>query len=186
MKRADFDRLRKFMKLTQSENDAEALSAIRMANRVIERAEVTWDRFFDRAVRVEVEDASAYGERARGEEVGRRRGPITDVAEEPLGDDPGYGHDEPAGYPEQEAPPENDGRPAKRMLDPEREAELVRVTQEFAVIEEVGVDDPGAKKFIDSLKAQWKRKGELSEKQGAALTKFATTARKFKERGGYR
>lgn len=55
MKRKDFERLRKIMDLSRSENDAEALASLRAANAIIERAGATWGRFFDRAVRVDVE-----------------------------------------------------------------------------------------------------------------------------------
>jgi len=185
MKRKDFDLLRKFMKMTESDNDAEALVAIRKANGVIAKAEVSWDRFFDRAVRIEVEDASSYGEKARGE-------PAKDVPprqqDHVPADDEGL-HDEPPGYPEgyhEQSQPSNPRAAAVGRLDKEAEEELARVTAAFAVIDEVGVGDEKAKSFIESLRSQWKRKGTLSGPQMAALDKFKAGAERFKNSRGYR
>lgn len=53
MKFADFQRLKKLMARTTSDNDAEALSSIRAANRLLDAAgSITWDRVLDRSVRV--------------------------------------------------------------------------------------------------------------------------------------
>jgi hypothetical protein len=55
MKLKDFQRLRKLMQMTTSENDGEALNAVRAANKIIAGANVDWNRFFDRTVRIDIE-----------------------------------------------------------------------------------------------------------------------------------
>ncbi len=55
MKLKDFNQLKKIMDRTLSENDHEALASLRAANKIIEKSGVTWGRFFDRAVRIDVE-----------------------------------------------------------------------------------------------------------------------------------
>ncbi len=65
MKMADFNRLKKFMAMTTSPNDAEALVAVRRANALIESEGLTWTRVLDRSVKVinEIEAApESYGE----------------------------------------------------------------------------------------------------------------------------
>lgn len=61
MKLTDFQRLQKFMQLTASENDAEALAAIRQANALLIRCGVNWERFFKRTVTLEIENATEDG-----------------------------------------------------------------------------------------------------------------------------
>jgi len=55
MKLKDFNQLKKIMALTLSKNDAEALASLRAANKIIEKSGVTWERFFERAVRIDIE-----------------------------------------------------------------------------------------------------------------------------------
>ena len=59
MKLADFVKLKKFMELTFSTADNEALSAVRMANRILTSNGLTWERVLSRTVNViaEVEEA---------------------------------------------------------------------------------------------------------------------------------
>lgn len=54
MKLADFNRLKKFMMLTTSDNESEALAALRQANSLLSRQSppLTWDRVLDRSVKV--------------------------------------------------------------------------------------------------------------------------------------
>lgn len=61
MKLADFHRLKKFMALCESDIDAEALQALKMANVLIRRQGLTWERVLDRSVKVmmPVEDMGA-------------------------------------------------------------------------------------------------------------------------------
>jgi hypothetical protein len=58
----EFGQLRKAMMLTTSENDNEAVSALRMANTLLKKHSLTWDAVFARLVKVgpEIEDAAAY------------------------------------------------------------------------------------------------------------------------------
>lgn len=48
-----FNKLKKTMMMTTSENDAEALVALRIANKVIAEQGYTWDDVFHRLVKVE-------------------------------------------------------------------------------------------------------------------------------------
>lgn len=42
-----FEKIRKLLNLTRSDNDSEALVAIRRANAILEANDMTWDDFFD-------------------------------------------------------------------------------------------------------------------------------------------
>ena len=59
MKLAEFTKLKKLMGQTASENDHEALAALRAANRVLATNALTWERVLSRTVNViaEVEEA---------------------------------------------------------------------------------------------------------------------------------
>jgi len=61
MKLKDFELLKKLMNTTVSENDGEALNAIRMANNVLKRNAVDWDRVFARLVTIDIESAEEAG-----------------------------------------------------------------------------------------------------------------------------
>jgi len=52
MKLADFARFKKFMELTMSDNEGEALSALRMANKLIKSEGLTWTRVLDRSIQI--------------------------------------------------------------------------------------------------------------------------------------
>jgi len=56
MKLKKFRLLQKLLVMTTSDVDAEALSAMRRANAMMEADGVAWDRFFNRAVRIDLED----------------------------------------------------------------------------------------------------------------------------------
>ena len=73
MKLSDFNRLRKLMAMTFSDNDTEALTSVRAANRLLKDNGLTWQRVFDRTVRVEnsVEEAIPSKGGYSGEEVDR-------------------------------------------------------------------------------------------------------------------
>lgn len=59
MKLKDYVRLKNFMERTTSDSDAEALTALRMANRILAAEGIGWGRVFDKLVTVvaEVEQA---------------------------------------------------------------------------------------------------------------------------------
>jgi hypothetical protein len=52
MTKAEYAQLRKCMARTTSDNDAEALASIRRANVLLTQHSLTWDKVFDRVVRV--------------------------------------------------------------------------------------------------------------------------------------
>jgi len=60
----EFQTFKKFMMLTTSSNDAEALAALRRANTVIAKAGVTWDQVLSRVVKIDVPFESASDEDA--------------------------------------------------------------------------------------------------------------------------
>lgn len=53
MKLADFNKLKKFMNLTFSDVDAEALAALRQANKVLKREGLDWDRVMNKLVTID-------------------------------------------------------------------------------------------------------------------------------------
>lgn len=57
MKLKTFNLLVKFMELTFSENDNEALASLRMANKLLAADGITWERVFKRLVSIDVEAA---------------------------------------------------------------------------------------------------------------------------------
>lgn len=65
----DFRQLEKMMQLTFSDNDAEALSALRMANAVLKRNGYIWTSAFKRLVKVEGSPLEAYVEEAPKDET---------------------------------------------------------------------------------------------------------------------
>lgn len=58
----EFERLKKFMRLTDSDNDNEALAALRQGRKVLTAHGYTWDSVFDRLVRLDVEAAEPENE----------------------------------------------------------------------------------------------------------------------------
>jgi hypothetical protein len=52
MKMATFNKLKKMLSLTVTENDHEALAAIRAANRIIVEEGITWERVLNRTINV--------------------------------------------------------------------------------------------------------------------------------------
>lgn len=59
MKLADFNRLKKFMALTDSDVDAEAMGALKAANNLLRKESLTWERVLSRSVKIisEAEEA---------------------------------------------------------------------------------------------------------------------------------
>lgn len=55
MKVSDLDKLKKFMTLTLSENDPEALTAVRMANKLMAANRVTWEELITKQVKYELD-----------------------------------------------------------------------------------------------------------------------------------
>lgn len=55
MKIADFEKLKKLMALTTSDNDSEALAAMRKANEVVKRSDTTWPNILNRVIKIEAE-----------------------------------------------------------------------------------------------------------------------------------
>lgn len=60
MKVTDFNLLKKLMGMTQSDNDQEALTAIRKANAILVVNKVNWDAVFSRLVSVDVESVEQF------------------------------------------------------------------------------------------------------------------------------
>lgn len=54
MKLTDVARLRKFMALTTSDNDAEALAALRQANKLLAVHGLTWEAVFNRTIKADI------------------------------------------------------------------------------------------------------------------------------------
>lgn len=62
MNLADFNKMKKCMDRTFSENDAEALASIRAANKLIaaQGDGLDWSKVLDRVIRLDVESSTAY------------------------------------------------------------------------------------------------------------------------------
>ena len=62
MKLKDFELLKKFMGSAMSEQDGEALNALRMANRILQKENLTWAKVLDRSLKVEydIEEAPPH------------------------------------------------------------------------------------------------------------------------------
>jgi hypothetical protein len=50
----EFNTFKKFMMLTTSSNDAEALQALRRANMVLTKASVNWNQVLDRVIKIDL------------------------------------------------------------------------------------------------------------------------------------
>lgn len=59
MKLDDFRKLKKLMEQTTSDSDGEAVNALRAANRILKRENLTWTRVLDRSVSIAVPFESA-------------------------------------------------------------------------------------------------------------------------------
>ena len=75
MKLADFNLLCKFMTLTMSDNDAEALTALRMANKVLTKDTLTWERVLKRSLRIDEPEFEAAPESYKAPFGGTARTP---------------------------------------------------------------------------------------------------------------
>lgn len=58
----EFNKLSKMMGLTMSDQDGEALNAIRLANKVLKDNKLTWDDVFKRLITVDVEEVESEPE----------------------------------------------------------------------------------------------------------------------------
>lgn len=56
MKLTDFNKLKKFMNMTFSDNETERNGALAKANEILRKDGLTWDRVLDKVVQLEVED----------------------------------------------------------------------------------------------------------------------------------
>jgi hypothetical protein len=56
VKLKDFNRLKKFMQMTFSDADAEALMAVRQANALLKKDNIDWDRVLNKCVTLDVEE----------------------------------------------------------------------------------------------------------------------------------
>lgn len=65
MRLRDFELLKKFMNMAMSDNDNEALTALRQANKIIVANNLNWQRVLDRVVSVEQDVESAPAEHTR-------------------------------------------------------------------------------------------------------------------------
>lgn len=68
MKLDDFKRFKGMMEMTTSTNDHEALTALRSANRLLEKEKLTWTRVLDRSVSVDIGFESAASAQGRTDE----------------------------------------------------------------------------------------------------------------------
>jgi len=151
MRRADFERLKKIMDRTRSENDHEALASLRAANRIIELSGVSWERFFERMVRIEVEEnPETVEEHQRTMPAGRQSR------------EPGV-----------EENPERDASRNAVTRDHGAQAVKDRVEAAFRAIDARG----RASSFVESLREQWDEKGYLTPKQVKALEDNALEAK---------
>lgn len=146
-----YGQLRKLMMLTHSDNDTEALAALRKANALMREHSYDWNSAFDRLVKVEspVEMADFEVELTTSE--------MTCLAKRTLrnGIDARLTDSEVARF-------------AKRAA----KDETLRIENAFTTIEE---QDPRGSfaDFIASLKNQWDRVGRLTSAQKDALFKAA-------------
>lgn len=87
MKIKDYHRLQKLMMSTTSDNDHEALQAIRSANAILKHYAIDWNRVFSRTVQVvdEVEEAPRDLAAVRAEEIETAFG-IVEGADSTAGD----------------------------------------------------------------------------------------------------
>ncbi len=149
MRRADFERLKKIMDRTRSENDHEALASLRAANRIIEASGVSWERFFEKMVRIEVEEnPETVEEHQRTMPAGRQQHEVEENPERAT---------------------------SRNAVTRDHGAESVknRIEAAFRAIDARG----RASSFVESLRTQWDEKGFLSPKQVKALEDNALEAK---------
>lgn len=82
MKLAAFNLLKKLMPMTRSDADAEALMAIRKANKLLDEAGTNWENVFARLVKVEDEIEPAPEEWTRAPDAAGRRRYLGDLIED--------------------------------------------------------------------------------------------------------
>jgi hypothetical protein len=161
MTRKDFDLLKKIMDRTRSESDYEALASLRAANRLIEKNGVSWERFFERSVRVEVEqdpERSSNETRYDGRDLGGAHPPASSPFQ-PRAQDRGKRYEDTQTY-------DRDHGHAKGSVADEIESY-------FRAIDARNIKSD----FIESLRGQWHEKGWLSPKQVAKLSDHAQEAK---------
>ena len=86
----DFDLLKKTMNLTEGENEHEAMAAMRLANKILKRNGLDWDRVLNRVVAVAIEEAPQEDPSPpvnRGQSGTQARGPTTKEMFEAVLDD---------------------------------------------------------------------------------------------------
>ena len=151
---AEYETFIKFMMRTTSENDAEALTALRKANAVLKKQGVTWSDLCRRLVTVisgenphGPADDEEFGEDRFSRNVERDYGPM-------------------AGEPSRGAPP-------RRTRDVEQEegarAEVAKIEQAFETIETTVNKNSGFWKTLMDYKDQWNTKHFLSPRQKEVL-----------------
>lgn len=143
MKRKDFELLKKVLKRTEDgadENDM--LTALRMANVILKRNDVTWERFLNFLVRVDVEEDP------------ERKGQAVRPPPRPSPQNAHFGPDDLEDDP---APREPGDRNASGL----DQATVNAIEAAFRRLEAVDAWT----NFTKSLKAQWDERGSLSAAQ---------------------
>lgn len=154
----------KFMMRTTSENDAEALVALRKANAVLNRQGVTWEQLCKRLVTVINELPKSEGQSR----------PIY----EPSADE--FGPDTMGARPNVERDHfKTATRPRTRDIGHEEDAiaEVKRIDQAFADCERTVIRTSKFWNTIQDFKEQWTEKHFLSERQKEVLFKAAQPRR---------
>lgn len=148
---AEYDTFIKFMMRTTSENDAEALTALRKANAVLKKQGVTWNDLCRRLVTV-ISGENPHGP-ADDEEFGEDR--FSRNVEQDYGNLAG-------------APP-----PSRKTRDVEREegarAEVERIEAAFETIKTTVNKNSGFWKTLMDYQDQWNTKHFLSPRQKEVL-----------------
>jgi hypothetical protein len=148
---AEYETFIKFMMRTTSENDAEALTALRKANAVLKKQGVTWSDLCRRLVTV-ISGENPHGP-ADDEEFGQDR--FSRNVEQDYGNLAG-------------SPP-----PGRKTRDVEREegarAEVARIDEAFETIETTVNKNSGFWKTLMDYKDQWNTKHFLSPRQKEVL-----------------
>lgn len=146
---AEYETFIKFMMRTTSDNDAEALVALKKANAVLKKQGITWEHLCRRLVTV-ISEGGGYG----------------------PADDEEFGHDN------FDRPVERDyatgpARPAPRQRDIEREegarAEVEKINTAFETIKKTVKQSSGFWNTLMDYKEQWETKHFLSKRQKEVL-----------------
>ena len=164
---AELSQLKKFMMLTFSDNDPEALAALRKANGLLKKYQLTWDEVLSRSV--QAVSSNGYG------------------GAYPTSSPPwGYGGSAQGQRYDGEATVRHNGRsPFSSTGEPEEERSELSVTEQTrrAFDELRGTIPTGQFAiFIESLEKQFREKNYLSPAQRAPLFKAVRNLRERRKR----